>query len=257
MKKNYYLFLLMIPFAVFALLSNAGGKTGGYSGSPGDGFTTCSDCHSGGDFGAVASISTTIPAAGYEYGVTYEVSVSVTSSSTRHGFQLTAEDAANAKVGSYTAGSNNQVVNGGTHVTHTAGGVGDTVWTFEWTAPSAAVEGNEVTFYAAVNATNANGGTSGDQVVTTSETYMLNDLNVADNNLLEMSIYPNPAVDVVNVNIDNYQDAQVQITDLTGKIVLTQVLNSKEVNISHLNSGLYMLNVLSGNLQANTKLLKR
>ncbi len=256
MKKNYYLFLLMIPFAVFALLSNSGGKTGGYSGSPGDGFTSCSDCHSGGNFNAVPNISTTIPAAGFEYGVTYEVSVSVTSSSTRHGFQLTAEDAANAKVGSFTAGSNNQVVNGGTHVTHTAGGTGDTVWTFEWTAPSTAVEGNEITFYTAVNATNANGGTSGDQVVKTSVAYNLNSIGVADKDLLEMSIYPNPAVDVLNVSIDDYQDAQVQITDLTGKVVLTQALSSKEVNISHLNSGLYMLNVQSGNLQANAKLLK-
>jgi len=41
MKKNYFFktSLLMIPTMAFVLMSNSGGKSGAYSGSPGDGGT--------------------------------------------------------------------------------------------------------------------------------------------------------------------------------------------------------------------------
>lgn len=258
MKKNYIFLLFAIPVALITLFSFSGGVTNGqYTGSPGDGFNTCTTCHTpGADFGAVVQITSDIPAAGFEYGVTYEITVSVSSSAPKHGFQVTAEDAANMKVGTFTPGSNNQLANGGTHLTHIDDGMPDNSWTFNWTAPET-VEGNEVTFYTAVNATNDNGNTSGDQVRTASMTYTLNDLDVVENNLLEMSIYPNPTIDIVNVNIDDYQDAQIQISDLTGKIVLEQKLNSSSVDVSHLSTGMYLLKVQSGNLNAEAKLLKK
>ena len=69
-------------------------------------------------------------------------------------------------MGTYAAGTRIQIVNGGTQMTHTQTGNPQSSWTFDWTALSFA-EGGEITFYAAVIAVNANGSTSGDQVVST------------------------------------------------------------------------------------------
>ena len=63
-----------------------------YSGSPGDSGNTCSVCHSGGNFSASVSITTNIPATGYEPNTDYDITVLLNQSgASRHGFALTAE----------------------------------------------------------------------------------------------------------------------------------------------------------------------
>lgn len=259
MKKNYtyYLSLLSIPILALLFLNNAGGKTGGFSGSPGDGFANCAQCHSGGNFSAIASITTNIPAAGFAASTTYDVTVSVSSESTKHGFQLTAEDASNTKVGSFTAGTGSQVVNGGTHVTHTSGGTSQTSWTFQWTAPASA-EGNQVTFYAAVNATNANGGTSGDQVVTTSTA--VNQLGLSDYNQISFSIHPNPSTDYIKFSTADFldNDTELTITNYQGQIIKKLAIdaNFDRLDVSDLSNGIYFIHITSGNKLGVSKFIK-
>jgi len=260
MKKNYtyYLTLLAIPIVAITLLSLSGGRDGQYSGSPGDGSANCTACHTAGaDFSALANITTNIPAGGFAASTTYDITVSVSSESTKHGFQLTAEDASSTKVGSFTAGTGNQVVNGGTHVTHTGAGNSLTSWTFQWTAPATA-EGNQVTFYAAVNATNSNGSTSGDQVVTTSTA--VNQLGLSDYNRISFSIYPNPSTDYIKFSVADFltEDAEVTITNYQGKIVKKQIIDASfnRLEISDLSNGMYFIQITSGNKLGVSKFIK-
>ena len=67
-------------------MSLSGGRDGGYSGSPGDGNTTCTQCHSGGNFNASVALQTEVPATGYELGTTYGLQVDV--STILHGQSL-------------------------------------------------------------------------------------------------------------------------------------------------------------------------
>lgn len=71
----------------------------------------------------------------------------------------------------------------------------------------------------------------------TTEPTALRTPNAAANTL---SIYPNPATDVININIAA-DLASVEIFDLSGKCVLTQEGNRKTLNVSNLSTGIYML----------------
>ena len=259
MKKNYkfYLLLVAIPFISLVLLSLSGGRDGQYSGSPGDGGTTCTACHSGGSFSAEADITTTIPGTGFVYGETYQITVSVASGATKHGFQLTAEDASDTQVGTYTAGSGTQIVNSGTHITHTASGNTQNTWTFDWTAPTTA-EGGEITFYTAVIAANANNGTSGDEVVTASATFSHSTVGIDELESVSLSIYPNPSSEFISINFENnIQDyLTVTLTNTIGQTVLTTNKTNK-IDVKSLEPGVYFLQLKTANRIGTSKFIKR
>jgi len=108
MKKNllFYVVLLMIPFISFMLLSYSNGAPfDGVTGSPGDGGVSCTSCHNIIDnYGTTIAISSNIPSNGFELGKTYQITVTLTANSiaAKFGFQITAEDTSNAKVGSFS-----------------------------------------------------------------------------------------------------------------------------------------------------------
>lgn len=173
MKKIYkYLSILAVP-ATLLLYSYSGGSPGGKTGSTGDGGTTCTQCHTGTSEGQVGWITTNIPSKGYMPGETYTITASGTHNGVvKFGFELTSEDAGGAKLAGFaiTDAARTQLANSNNSVTHTQAGnvpVGNTnTWSVDWTAPSN-MEG-EVKFWAAFNAANGNGNTSGDQIYTTS-----------------------------------------------------------------------------------------
>ncbi len=258
MKKNYsyYLTLIAIPFVAILLLSLSGGRDGQYSGSPGDGGATCTACHSGGNFGAAATITTTIPGTGFVYGDTYEVTVTATSSAPLHGFQLTTEDASQTKVGTYTAGTGNQVVNSGTHMTHILDS--DSPWTFDWTAPSSA-EGGDITFYASVNAVDGTGGTSGDEVVTTSLPYSVNSVGIDENELLSFSVYPNPTTDFITLKLGelDINIGELAILNYNGQIMYKSTDLTDRIDVSNLKAGIYILQLTSENKKGMSRFIKK
>jgi hypothetical protein len=65
----------------------------------------------------------------------------------------------------------------------------------------------------------------------------------------ELIVYPNPAADILYLKLQSNQQCQVQISDLTGKIVLQKEINQQsgttlqEINIAHLPIGMYVLTV--------------
>ncbi|APZ47865.1 hypothetical protein BW723_16885 [Polaribacter reichenbachii] len=258
MKKHYIfkLLLLLIPVSAFLLMSSSGGRSDARSGSPGDGGATCAACHSGGNFNASAIITSNIPTTGYLLNTDYTININTTSSSSAHGFQLTAENNSNAKIGAFTAGSGSRTVNSSKAITHSFPSTsGD--WSFTWRSPSTDL-GN-VTFYTAVNATNGNGNAfdGGDQVITASTSSP--SLSISEAKRLKFDLYPNPAIENLNIQLPNGTNkALVQFYNYTGKLVLTNnitELNSK-INVSNLSKGIYILKVVSEDKIGSQKFMK-
>ena len=81
-------------------------------------------------------------------------------------------------------------------------------------------------------------------------------LGVNDMNTLEMSIYPNP-VDGNYVTIQTPTNGlkEVEVFDLLGKQVINTTIISDSLDVSELNSGVYMLRVTVENQSNTTKLI--
>ena len=72
-----------------------------------------------------------------------------------------------------------------------------------------------------------------------------------------MAIYPNPAKNQINLQFPNQVTVdKITIIDLTGKILLQQIENSNQVNIQNLASGMYILQVFSGDMKWQSKFIK-
>jgi alpha-tubulin suppressor-like RCC1 family protein len=70
-------------------------------------------------------------------------------------------------------------------------------------------------------------------------------------------IYPNPANSLLNIQLSN--DAaigKITITDLTGKIILTQTTHTNQVDVAPLAAGLYVVEVLAGTEKFTSKFVK-
>lgn len=245
MKKNYFFkfILFLIPFSAFILMSNSGGRDDGRTGSPGDGNASCAACHTGGTSGTSVAITTNIPAGGYQTSTEYDITVTTSSSASRHGFQLTAEKTSdNGKVGSFTAGANTRVT--GDRITHS--NATQNTWTFKWTSPATDV-GN-VKFYAASVAANGNGGAdSGDKTVTTS-TSDFSVLGIAKEKQLDFALYPNPSSNNINIQLPTgVSKAEVNLFDISGRLVKSATVTSSSqlVDVKDLSSGVYVLKIQS------------
>jgi len=264
MKHNYLLLssLLLASFAVL-FSSNSGGPASNgnkATGAPGDGATTCVTCHSGGSFGAVSIDLTVEDGSGnaiteYTPGETYAVSVQVTNASgtpSGYGFQAIAlEDGANTTLNSFSnAGTGVQLstTDSRQYAEHT-GAKADGAFSFDWTAPSLGT--GSVTFYVGANAVNGNGNNGNDNAglgdFTIAEIADTTDTNGGDpNGIAELgqfkvlSVYPNPAVDQVQVLGLSSNDL-LRIYDVQGKLVQTKAVRNGSLDLADLESGVYIL----------------
>lgn len=218
MKRFYNLLpLVLIPLiAVFTGFSN--GSPGGRTGSPGDNLNNCTGCHSGTAQTASSWITTNIPASGYVAGETYTITATGTHTGVgKFGFELTAEDGSESKVGNFIITNSNQtkLVNQNNAVTHTSAGNtpsgNSKTWTMDWTAPDAST--GAVTFYAAFNAADGNGGTAGDVIYLTSTEVLPMGAGVEVTFRVDMS---NETVSPLGVHIaGNFQGWDPAATQLT------------------------------------------
>lgn len=71
------------------------------------------------------------------------------------------------------------------------------------------------------------------------------DLSVNDVFTFNYGMYPNPATDQINISGNMNGVYQISITDLTGKLILTEMKNSMQstVDVRHLTSGIYNLTI--------------
>jgi hypothetical protein len=169
MKKLYPFLLIIATPLILLLMANSTGSVGGKTGSIGDDGNTCTDCHGGTAATMSGWITTNVPAEGYTPGQTYTITATGTHSGVvKFGFELTVENSDGDKVGTLqlTEPTRTKFTNASQAVTHTAAGnipTGNTnTWTMNWVAPSN-VDGN-IGIYAAFNAANGNGNTTGDVI---------------------------------------------------------------------------------------------
>lgn len=168
-KSLFFLSLVSVSYYSF---TNGSGAPAGYTAAPGD--ANCTSCHSGslitsGSNWNNVTITSNIPAAGYNPGDTYTITVSHTQTGiNKFGFEFTALTSSSAAMaGSLAAGTGSQALTSGskTYLTHNSSGTsgsGTKSWSFSWTAPSPGV--GDVKFYLVINATNSDNSTSGDQI---------------------------------------------------------------------------------------------
>lgn len=73
-----------------------------------------------------------------------------------------------------------------------------------------------------------------------------------------LNLYPNPVSNgKVYILTKNDGEKEIIIFDLLGKKVLQTVLNSRELNISNLTPGVYIIKINEGNTSATRKLIVR
>lgn len=82
-------------------------------------------------------------------------------------------------------------------------------------------------------------------------------LSLEDNTLAKVKLYPNPASN--NIRFTNIQEATIMITDVTGKVVLQTegVDENSLINVSNLNSGIYLVNIKNESMNETIKFVKK
>ncbi|SNC60200.1 Por secretion system C-terminal sorting domain-containing protein [Hymenobacter gelipurpurascens] len=84
---------------------------------------------------------------------------------------------------------------------------------------------------------------------------------VAVNNLgvAEVAMYPNPTEDVLNIQIGgSTEGVRASVSDLTGRVVLTQVLSGNgQLSLGGLRSGTYLVTVGEGNSKVTRRIVKK
>jgi hypothetical protein len=266
---------ILLAFVVagypFLALTYSTGAPSGFSGPE----QNCSACHN--DFpvdSGSGSVTITAPPV-FTPGVPVLISVSVANTTppdsvNRQGFELSTRDAAmtSTRVGTYVVdGITVQNAQGSPDfVTHTGTSNMGTVWTFEW-LPPAVGSPPQVTMYAAGNAANGNGDSTGDYIYTTSVTLDRTTSAGEDGpdaaGLLLGPVSPNPVRGdaVVSITLARTLPVQAYLVDAAGRVVRT-VLDAElaggesfvRVNTRGLAAGAYVLRVVADGRQATRRL---
>ena len=70
-----------------------------------------------------------------------------------------------------------------------------------------------------------------------------NNVSVDDNNLINFNIYPNPIKDVLNIKSDK-EIIKNEISDVLGKIILSEINPTNRINVERLKSGIYSIKTI-------------
>ncbi len=246
MKRNlpFYSLLTAIPVGLLILVGFSGGQPGEFSGSPGDGGTTCTQCHSPGTTHGGTPVLTNVPTF-YNAGQSYDLNLAINGSSvSKFGFNITAESAGGVSQGTWdiTGGSGTRLRNDGNGLTHSGSGNSQNNWTLRWTAPTTTGQGQiPVTFYyATIQANNANGNRN-DQMVSGQSTAVL---TTPDVKISDFKLYPTRTINDITIELVNANEARLLIYNMSGLLVNNiTISNAERVDVSHLASGTYISQV--------------
>lgn len=215
--------LCLLPVAAAAYSS---GPPDQKTGAPGEG--TCHDCHGSFPLGSGDGSLTIMAPPFIAPEQTYVITVTLEDpNATRWGFELTPLDVGTIVI---TDPEHTQLSlsGGNSYIKQTAAGTyagttGAVTWIFEWTTP--ADPPDAVTFYAAGNAANNNGASSGDYVYTAASTATLAPADgdvwpVADLQLA-LACSPNPVAGHAHLELALPQAGltQLEIFDAAGRLV--------------------------------------
>ena len=101
---------------------------------------------------------------------------------------------------------------------------------------------------------NTNG--SGDYGALGSSNFETGDfLGLDDNELQNFSIYPNPVSSILNIY--NAENANIQVYDVLGKLILTRdnISFEEQINVSQLTTGTYFIKIQKGNTIATERFI--
>ena len=70
-------------------------------------------------------------------------------------------------------------------------------------------------------------------------------------------MYPNPVEDVLHFSIQNNTIQQIKLVDINGRIVLETSNNIKELNLSNIPTGFYLLQIETTNGSISKKIIKK
>ncbi|WP_395054029.1 T9SS type A sorting domain-containing protein, partial [Flavobacterium sp.] len=80
---------------------------------------------------------------------------------------------------------------------------------------------------------------------------------IADKN--SISLYPNPTKNTISIHLPesgNYQVQDISILNLLGQNVIKNVKNNKNIDVSSLQKGIYIVNLKTNNGDWNSKFVK-
>ena len=81
--------------------------------------------------------------------------------------------------------------------------------------------------------------------------------NHAQQDPIAVDVYPNPATDLIQINTEK-SIAQIQLLDLTGRLILNERAVNKQINLSELPAGTYLMKVtFEDGSTANQPLIKQ
>lgn len=98
------------------------------------------------------------------------------------------------------------------------------------------------------------GGTSTQTLVTILKDYVTVGINEALQANAEFSVFPNPSSSLINFNTTNVEASKVVAYDLTGKMIVTELVEfgKAKMNVLSLSNGLYLYTVIGKNNQVLT-----
>lgn len=79
---------------------------------------------------------------------------------------------------------------------------------------------------------------------------------ILENNV---SVFPNPTNGIVNFRFNDNSIRKITISDITGKQIIekTEIKQNEQINLSHSESGIYIISIQTDNEIYNTKIVKR
>jgi hypothetical protein len=255
MKKNYsyYSILTAIPIGLLCLVSFSGGQTGSFSGSPGDGGSTCTNCHATGANHGGTPILTNMPTA-YAAGQTYNINLGINGSNvSKFGFNITAEVAGGTKIGTWTAGTSTRLRTDTNGLTHNSSGNSSNNWDLSWTAPASNL-GPVTFYYATLQANNANGN-GGDQMVSGQSSAILTN---NEELISSFQLFPTHAIHEVTIQLVNSDKAHLVIYNMNGQSVFQRNLERQnKIDVTSLSTGVYISQVMVNNKISIQKFIKK
>jgi hypothetical protein len=252
MKLRKITFVTLSLSAFYVILSsNSSGPGGNRTGSPGS-SGNCSGCHSNAQVSGAVDIlvkdqnGNTVTS--YIPNNKYSISVNANGNSSKFGFQFTAMNSSNQKIGTYgTAPAKTTVYNSGQAQIWGHNSPATTsqnaTWTIEWTAPAAG--SGEITMYTASVISNSSNSDNGDFVATKniklSEEATNSSQNISNNH---STIYFNTFQKSI---LSELTISKIMIWDYSGKMINTCNNPGRQYSLDFLKPGTYIANVTTMN----------
>lgn len=80
-------------------------------------------------------------------------------------------------------------------------------------------------------------------------------LSLENNDIDKITIYPNPARDIIHLKGLTDNETEIRIFDIFGKLAYSQNKNIKDIDVSQLNAGIYLLSISNQGRRTTQKLV--